>query len=59
MEGIAAGTAEIYTPGWLRLPVAVRGVAPGVYRTLGRRFGARAVALEPADGRPPGPAPRS
>jgi short-subunit dehydrogenase len=31
--------AESYTPGWLRLPVAVRGTLPGVYRRLGARFG--------------------
>ena len=31
--------AEVYVPRWLRLPVAVRGVAPGVYRRLAGRFG--------------------
>lgn len=31
--------AEGYAPGWLRLPVAVRGAIPGVYRRLGARFG--------------------
>jgi short-subunit dehydrogenase len=36
---IAAGRAERYAPGWLRLPVAVRGTLPGVYRRLGARFG--------------------
>jgi short-subunit dehydrogenase len=39
VAGIAAGRAERYTPGWLRLPVAVRGAAPGVYRRLAARFG--------------------
>lgn len=36
---IATGRAENYQPGWLRLPVAVRGLAPGAYRALARRFG--------------------
>lgn len=36
---IRGAGAEAYTPGWLRLPVAVRGVFPGVYRRLGARFG--------------------
>jgi short-subunit dehydrogenase len=36
---IRGGDAEAYTPGWLRLPVAVRGALPGVYRRLGARFG--------------------
>ncbi|WP_433074860.1 SDR family NAD(P)-dependent oxidoreductase [Dactylosporangium sp. CA-052675] len=36
---IAAGGAERYAPGWLRLPVAVRGAAPGLYRRLAARFG--------------------
>lgn len=32
-------SAEAYAPGWLRLPVAVRGAMPGLYRRLGARFG--------------------
>jgi short-subunit dehydrogenase len=36
---IASGRTESYAPGWLRLPVAVRGTLPGVYRRLGARFG--------------------
>jgi short-subunit dehydrogenase len=39
---IENGRAEGYAPGWLRLPVAVRGVMPGVYRRLGTRFGGSA-----------------
>ncbi|MER7003174.1 SDR family NAD(P)-dependent oxidoreductase [Dactylosporangium sp. NPDC000555] len=39
VETITSGGAERYTPGWLRLPVAVRGVAPGLYRRLAARFG--------------------
>jgi short-subunit dehydrogenase len=31
--------ADQYVPGWLRLPVAVRGLAPSLYRTLATRFG--------------------
>jgi short-subunit dehydrogenase len=36
---IATGRAESYAPRWLRLPVAVRGALPGVYRGLAGRFG--------------------
>jgi NAD(P)-dependent dehydrogenase (short-subunit alcohol dehydrogenase family) len=36
---IATGRPERYAPAWLRLPVAVRGTLPGVYRRLGARFG--------------------
>jgi short-subunit dehydrogenase len=39
VAGIAAGRAERYAPRWLRLPVAVRGAAPGIYRRLAARFG--------------------
>jgi short-subunit dehydrogenase len=42
VRAIAAGHAERYVPGWLRLPVAVRGAAPGVYRCLAGRFGGSA-----------------
>lgn len=38
----ARGRAEEYRPRWLRLPVAVRGLAPGLYRTLAARFGGSA-----------------
>jgi short-subunit dehydrogenase len=33
------GGAEVYLPRWLALPVAVRSVAPGLYRRLAGRFG--------------------
>jgi len=36
---VETGGAEMYRPRWLRLPVAVRGAAPRVYRTLAGRFG--------------------
>ncbi|GIF73866.1 SDR family NAD(P)-dependent oxidoreductase [Asanoa siamensis] len=36
---IATGGAELYRPGWLRLPVAVRSTLPGAYRALASRFG--------------------
>jgi short-subunit dehydrogenase len=36
---VETGRAEAYLPGWLRLPVAVRSVAPGLYRRLAARFG--------------------
>jgi short-subunit dehydrogenase len=35
----AARRAEIYLPGWLRLPCALRGAVPSVYRLLAERFG--------------------
>jgi short-subunit dehydrogenase len=31
---------DFYVPRWLRVPVALRGVAPGLYRALATRFGA-------------------
>ncbi|MCL3995544.1 SDR family NAD(P)-dependent oxidoreductase [Streptomyces lavenduligriseus] len=36
---IRHGRDEVYVPGWLRLPVLVRGAAPGLYRRLAARFG--------------------
>lgn len=36
---VGTGRAEAYLPSWLRLPVAVRSVAPGLYRRLAARFG--------------------
>jgi short-subunit dehydrogenase len=30
---------DLYVPRWLRVPVALRGVAPGLYRALATRFG--------------------
>jgi short-subunit dehydrogenase len=36
---VETGGAEAYLPRWLALPVAVRSVAPGLYRWLAGRFG--------------------
>jgi short-subunit dehydrogenase len=36
---IETDRAEAYRPRWARLPVAVRGALPGVYRALAGRFG--------------------
>ncbi|HEY3708338.1 MAG TPA: SDR family NAD(P)-dependent oxidoreductase [Amycolatopsis sp.] len=36
----AARPGDYYVPRWLRLPVALRGAVPGVYRALATRFGA-------------------
>ncbi|WP_228555071.1 SDR family NAD(P)-dependent oxidoreductase [Catenulispora pinisilvae] len=36
---VERGAAAVYVPRWLRVPVAVQGVAPGVYRWLDGRFG--------------------
>src|SRR5262245_19752775 len=35
---IERGSAEAYRPRWLRVPVAIRGLTPGVYRQLARRY---------------------
>lgn len=40
---VERGVAEVYVPRWLRVPVAVQGVAPGVYRWLEGRFGGEGV----------------
>jgi short-subunit dehydrogenase len=39
MRCVERGAAEVFVPRWLRVPVAVQGVAPGVYRWLEGRFG--------------------
>jgi short-subunit dehydrogenase len=39
LEAITRDRPEVYVPRWLRLPVAVRGLSPGVYRRMARRFG--------------------
>jgi short-subunit dehydrogenase len=39
VRAVETGRAEAYAPRWLRLPVAVRGALPGVYRGLAGRFG--------------------
>lgn len=36
---VERGVPEVYLPRWLRLPVAVQGVAPTAYRWLEGRFG--------------------
>ncbi|GAB3363523.1 SDR family NAD(P)-dependent oxidoreductase [Amycolatopsis echigonensis] len=36
----AAHPGDYYVPRWLRIPVALRGTAPGLYRALAARFGA-------------------
>ncbi|MGW1747548.1 SDR family NAD(P)-dependent oxidoreductase [Streptomyces sp. NPDC002092] len=36
---VSRGRDEIYVPGWLRLPVRVRGAAPALYRRLAAVFG--------------------
>ena len=53
---VETGAAEVYTPRWLRLPVAVRGVAPGAYRRLEARFGGGSSRrVESDDSRGEGP----
>ncbi|MEU0842749.1 SDR family NAD(P)-dependent oxidoreductase [Streptomyces sp. NPDC005962] len=38
-DAVARGRDEVYVPAWLRLPVLVRGAAPGLYQRLAARFG--------------------
>lgn len=39
VHAIATNRPELYTPTWLRLPVAIRTLAPATYRRLATRFG--------------------
>lgn len=39
LRAVRDGRADQYVPRWLRVPVLVRGVVPGVYRILATRFG--------------------
>jgi len=39
LAAIEADRAEVYLPGWLRLPVAIRALFPAAYRRLSGRFG--------------------
>jgi short-subunit dehydrogenase len=39
VHAIATNRPELYTPAWLRLPVAIRTLAPTTYRRLATRFG--------------------
>jgi short-subunit dehydrogenase len=39
VSAIERDRAECYVPGWLRVPSRLRGAAPGVFRSLSRRFG--------------------
>lgn len=38
-SAVSEGRDEVYVPGWLRLPVRIRGAAPTLYRHLAARFG--------------------
>lgn len=38
-DAIRRGRDEVYVPRWLRIPVAVRGVMPWVYRRLAGKYG--------------------
>jgi len=39
VELVERDRAETYRPRWMRVPVAIRGAAPGLYRALAGRFG--------------------
>ncbi|MEU9888431.1 SDR family NAD(P)-dependent oxidoreductase [Sphaerisporangium sp. NPDC051011] len=39
LAAVERGRAESYVPVWLRVPARLRGSAPGLFRTLARRFG--------------------
>lgn len=38
-NALQQGRHEVYVPRWLRIPVLVRGIAPGLYHRLAARFG--------------------
>lgn len=48
VAAVAGDRAEVVVPGWLRLPVGLRAVAPGLYRRLSARFG-EPVRADPRD----------
>jgi short-subunit dehydrogenase len=39
VDAVRRDRAEVWVPGWLRLPARLRGAAPGVYRALAHRLG--------------------
>jgi uncharacterized protein len=39
VDAVQRGRAEVFVPGWLRLPARLHGAVPGLVRTLQRRFG--------------------
>ncbi|MFG2708599.1 SDR family NAD(P)-dependent oxidoreductase [Streptomyces sp. NPDC048386] len=39
VEAVGRDRPEVFVPGWLRLPAAVRALAPASYRRLAARFG--------------------
>jgi short-subunit dehydrogenase len=39
LDVVRSGRPHAFVPGWLELPVRLRGALPGVYRALARRFG--------------------
>lgn len=46
LRAVTTGSAEAWTPGWLRIAPAVRALAPGPYRWLSTRFGEQ-VRVQP------------
>jgi short-subunit dehydrogenase len=38
-RAVCQGRDEVFVPGWLSLPVRIRGAAPALYRRLAARFG--------------------
>ncbi|MEW2298445.1 SDR family NAD(P)-dependent oxidoreductase [Streptomyces sp. NPDC006655] len=38
-SSVRRGRDEVFVPAWLRLPARVRGLSPGLYRSLAARFG--------------------
>jgi short-subunit dehydrogenase len=37
--GVEAGRPQVVVPSWFRMPMHIHRLAPGLYRTLSRRFG--------------------
>jgi short-subunit dehydrogenase len=38
-RALAGGREDLFVPAWLGLPARVHGMAPGIFRTLAKRFG--------------------
>lgn len=39
LKAIGSGRQEVFVPRWFRIPVAIKAMAPGIYRNLAGRFG--------------------
>jgi hypothetical protein len=39
LKAVHRDHAEVFVPGWLRLPAWLHGAAPGVFRSMSARLG--------------------